>query len=72
MLQNVLGENSERLANWLLNRDARHYVCGRKDLRENVLGIIHQAIVDQSGDAAQADELINKKIQDKRICFELF
>ena len=71
-VQNVLGENSGRLADWLMNRDARLYVCGRKDLRESVLDIVQQSIANVSDNAMQAEEQVNKKIQDKKICFELF
>ena len=71
-VQNVLGENRERLADWLLNKNARLYACGRKELKDNLLEITRQSLISELDNADQADELLSKMTQEKRVCFELF
>lgn len=71
-VQDVLAGQEARLADWLLNKHARLYVCGRQDLREALLEVISKVLQDNLGSEAEARAFLDELLQSERLCFELF
>lgn len=71
-VQDMLNKNLERLADWLLDRGAKIYVCGRPELKEEILRVIEQAIFSRISDKKQAQEKLCALKRNQQIYFELF
>ncbi|CAM3613937.1 flavodoxin domain-containing protein [Parendozoicomonas haliclonae] len=71
-VQDVLGQQRERLAEWLLDRNAKLYVCGRKDLRDAILGQARQALAERGLSSEDITLKLEAMERDQQICFELF
>ena len=71
-VQSVLAQHQDRLAEWLLDREAQVYVCGRPELKDEILSVIEQAIHTRIPNKTQAKERLCALQNNHRIYFELF
>lgn len=71
-VQDILHQNQQRLAEWLLDRDAQIYVCGRPELKDEILRVIEQSILSRIPDKIRAKEKLCALQNNQRIYFELF
>ncbi|WP_067516409.1 flavodoxin domain-containing protein [Endozoicomonas ascidiicola] len=71
-VQDILAENRERLADWLLNKHARLYVCGRRDLRGSILDQVRLVLSAQITDPQIVENTLKEMELSRQICLELF
>jgi len=71
-VQDKLKSKQAQLAEWLLNQNAQLYVCGRPELKREILAIITQALEASLLNRQEAETLVNKMLDNKQITFELF
>lgn len=71
-VQNRLEQQQEQLAEWLLDLGAQVYVCGRPELKDEILMVIRHSLEAHLADHREADQYLNSMLQNGRITFELF
>ncbi|WCE31458.1 flavodoxin domain-containing protein [Vibrio sp. SCSIO 43137] len=71
-VQDRLREHSEQLADWLVKQDGQVYVCGRPELKDEVLSVISHSLQQNGKSSVQSERLIADMLQNHRIVFELF
>ncbi|WP_375749350.1 flavodoxin domain-containing protein [Vibrio sp. HN007] len=71
-VQNKFAQNKERLAEWLLNKNAQLYVCGRPELKDEILSVVSEALEPRFSEKIEAKNVLTNMINSKQITFELF
>lgn len=71
-VQDKLVEHQQQLADWIINRHANIYVCGRPELKDEITTIIEQALIRSSLTEEEAKQTVNTMRQNEQLIFELF
>lgn len=71
-VQDILKKHNDRLTEWLLDKGANLYVCGRPELKEEILSVIEVALLERFEDEIKARETLCALQNNCRIYFELF
>ena len=71
-VQDKLKSKQEQLAKWLLNQNAQLYVCGRPELKQEILAIVTLSLETALQSRQEAETKVHTMLKNKQITFELF
>ncbi|MFC1235377.1 flavodoxin domain-containing protein [Vibrio sp. F74] len=71
-VQDKLNQHNTQLAGWLLDDGAQVYVCGRPELKAEILAVFKDALATRYVDEQEVVNYLKAMLEDGQITFELF
>jgi len=71
-VQDRLKEHSGQLADWLINQGGQIYVCGRPELKDEILSVVSHTLQQRGESEVQSEQIVSVMLKNHQIVFELF